>query len=256
MTLETSPHSPGPGEEVAPLKEGPLPRLRWSVIMYPGTNCNDDVEDVLNRLYQQKVTRVWHREASLPESDAVIIPGGFSYGDYLRTGAIARFSPITRAIEEFASEGGLVVGICNGFQILTEAGLLPGALVRNNTLRFRCMWVNVRVENARTPFTLSAPKTVLQLPISHGEGRYFAPPDLLVQLEAKNQIILRYCSPEGITDDGHNPNGSIEGIAGICNEGGNVFGLMPHPERCVDPELGHTDGQFLFDSILNSRQKA
>lgn len=254
MTLEASRHSPG--TEFAPLKEGALPRLRWSVVIYPGTNCNDDVEDVLSRLYKQEVTRVWHRETSLPKPDVVMIPGGFSFGDYLRTGAIARFSPVTQAIERFAAEGGLVVGICNGFQILTEAGLLPGALLRNNTLRFRCTWVNVRVENTQTRFTSSAPKPVLRIPISHGEGRYFADPNSLAQLEADNQIILRYCSADGIVDDAHNPNGSVGGIAGICNKEGNVFALMPHPERCADPELGgNLDGRFLFDSILNSHRK-
>jgi phosphoribosylformylglycinamidine synthase len=229
--------------------------MRWAVLVFPGTNCDLDCADVLSRLYGQEVVTVWHREPRLPPCDGVIIPGGFSYGDYLRAGALARFSPIMRAVEAFAAEGGLVFGICNGFQILTEAGLLPGALLRNAGLRFRCAWTHVRVENADTPFTRGArPGQVLRLPINHGEGRYFVPPDQLAELRAHNQIVLRYCAPDGALDPAANPNGSVDHIAGVCNRAGNVFGMMPHPERCADPELGATDGRVFFDALLQAAQ--
>ncbi|MBI2322174.1 MAG: phosphoribosylformylglycinamidine synthase subunit PurQ [Chloroflexi bacterium] len=227
--------------------------MRWAVLVFPGTNCDLDCVDVLTRLCGQQVQVVWHRETRLPACDRVVLPGGFSYGDYLRAGALARFSPIMRAVEDFAAQGGLVLGICNGFQILTEAGLLPGALLRNTGLRFRCAWTHLRLENANTPFThVGRPGQVLRMPINHGEGRYFVTPEQLAELEAHGQVVLRYCAPDGSLDPAANPNGSVAAIAGVCNRAGNVFGLMPHPERCADPELGETDGRLFLDALLQA----
>ncbi|MDA8187314.1 MAG: phosphoribosylformylglycinamidine synthase subunit PurQ [Dehalococcoidales bacterium] len=228
--------------------------MKFGVVVFPGTNCDADTFHVINTVLNQPVEYVWHQETSLNKFDCLILPGGFSYGDHLRGGAIARFSPVMPAIERFAREGGLVLGICNGFQILSEAGLLPGALLRNNVLEFRCQWVNLRVENSDTPFTSTYQVgQVLRMPIAHGQGRYFAAPETLDRLEANGQVLFRYCSPDGELTEGSNPNGSLNSIAGICNEGRNVFALMPHPERCSERELGGVDGLRIFESLLASR---
>ncbi len=218
--------------------------MKFAVIRFPGSNCDQDCVYALNNLEGASADYVWHKDVSLAGFNAVVVPGGFSYGDYLRCGAIARFSPIMTAVKDFAAAGGLVIGICNGFQILCESGLLPGALVRNRDLHFLCEHVKVRVEQADTPFTntLKAGE-VLNLPIAHGEGCYFADDAIIKQLNAEGRVLLRYEDP--------NPNGSRESIAGICNEGRNVFGLMPHPERACDARLGSTDGLAIFQSLLN-----
>ncbi len=226
--------------------------MRFGVIVFPGTNCDADTYYVLKSVLGQPVEYVWHQETSLDRFDCLILPGGFAYGDHLRAGAIARFSPVMQAVERFANEGGLVLGICNGFQILTEAGLLPGALLRNDALQFRCEWVHLRVENSDTPFTSTCRSgQVLRMPVAHGEGRYFADPDTLQRLEGNGQVLLRYSSSNGRLTEEDNPNGSLNSIAGICNEGRNVFGLMPHPERCSEADLGGTDGLYVLKSILS-----
>jgi len=228
--------------------------LRLGIVVFPGSNCEADTYYVLEQVLQIPAVYIWHTETRLPSVDGVILPGGFSYGDYLRAGAIARFSPIMEAVRAFAAEGGLVLGICNGFQILCEAGLLPGALLPNECLAFRCEWTYLRVEQTDTPFTCAArPGQVLRMPIAHGEGRYYADARTLQRLEECRQVVLRYCAPDGSLDPRFNPNGSLGAIAGVCNEGRNVFGLMPHPERCCEMELGGTDGQIIFQSIMRSR---
>jgi phosphoribosylformylglycinamidine synthase len=204
----------------------------------------------------QEVELVWHKDRSLQDVDAVILPGGFSYGDYLRCGAIASFSPIMKEVVSFANDGGTVVGICNGFQILCESGLLPGALLRNDCLTFVCKFVYLRVDNVHSMFTSrSRPGDVLQVPIAHGDGNYFADEETLRRLEMNNQILFRYCERDGSITRDANPNGSLRNIAGIVNERGNVMGLMPHPERASDPVLGHTDGQIIFRSLIESIQQ-
>jgi phosphoribosylformylglycinamidine synthase len=196
---------------------------------------------------------VWHKDTSVAGYDCLILPGGFAHGDYLRCGAIARFSPVMEAVIRFARDGGPVIGSCNGFQILCEAGLLPGALLRNDSLQYRCGWVYIRAESAETPFTRTlAPGQVLKMPISHGEGRYFAEPETLAQLQGNGQIVFRYATPDGRMTVDANPNGSLENIAGICNDRRNVVGLMPHPERAAEPALGSEDGRLLFDSMLTA----
>jgi phosphoribosylformylglycinamidine synthase I len=225
--------------------------LRFGVVVFPGTNCDADTYGVLDRVFGVPVESIWHAATSLPAVDCVILPGGFSYGDYLRAGAIARFSPVMAVVGRFAAAGGLVLGICNGFQILCEAGLLPGALLPNDCLEFRCGWTNLRVEQVDTPFTGAArPGQVLRMPIAHGEGRYYADPATLDRLTAQGQVILRYCTSTGEVTPESNPNGSLGGIAGICNDARNVFGLMPHPERCSELALGGTDGAVIFRSII------
>lgn len=225
--------------------------MRFGVIVFPGSNCDSDCYFALRDVLGVKTEYVWHQETSLSGLDAVVLPGGFSYGDYLRAGAIARFAPVMQAVEAFARDGGLVIGICNGFQILCEAGLLPGALVRNASLRFRCETVPVRVERTDTPFTLGCrPHEVLRLPIAHGEGRYYAPPDLLEKIEGNGQVVFRYATPEGEVTPAANPNGSRNNIAGIVNERGNVLGMMPHPERVVEELLGGTGGRKIFESMV------
>jgi phosphoribosylformylglycinamidine synthase len=227
--------------------------LRCGIVTFPGTNCDADTYDALDRGFGVSVEYIWHQATWLPDVDCVILPGGFSYGDYLRAGAIARFSPVLTEVARFADAGGLVLGICNGFQILCEAGLLPGALLRNECLEFRCQWTHLRVENADTPFTNAAkPGQVLRMPIAHGEGRYYADPATLARLNENNQVILRYCALDGSIEVGSNPNGSLESIAAICNASRNVFGLMPHPERCSEAALGGTDGGYIFRSIIAS----
>jgi phosphoribosylformylglycinamidine synthase len=207
---------------------------------------------VLRKIMGQEVVELWHKDRSLQNCDMVILPGGFSYGDYLRSGAIARFSPIMDQVAEFAAKGGYVFGVCNGFQILCEAGLVPGALLHNTDRKFHCKNVFIKAENNDTLITASVPKgKALKIPIAHGEGNYFNDPDSLKKMNDNGQILFRYCDEKGNITPESNPNGSIENIAGVCNAGKNVFGMMPHPERASDPELGNTDGRFLFDSILN-----
>lgn len=226
--------------------------MRFGVVVFPGTWSDTDTHYALAEVLRQSVEYVWHKSTDLSGYDCVILPGGFSYGDYLRCGSIARFSPVMRAVVDFAARGGIVVGICNGFQILCEAGLLPGALTRNDTLQFRCEWVTIRVEASQTPFTRRiADGQVLRVPISHGEGSYFAAPETLRELEDEGRVVFRYSDSEGRAAPESNPNGSMNNIAGIVNDGGNVLGMMPHPERCCEEIVGGTDGALLFGSIID-----
>lgn len=227
--------------------------MKFAVLRFPGSNCDQDCVYALNAMEGASADYVWHKDTSLAGFDAVVIPGGFSYGDYLRCGAIARFSPVMKSVKEFAAAGGPVLGICNGFQILCESGLLPGALVRNRGLHFVCKHVSLRVESNGSRFTNAASSgQILNIPIAHGEGCYFADDETLLSLQGNGQVLLRYCDARGRSTDDANPNGSRENIAGIRNEAGNVFGLMPHPERACDPLLGSTDGLAIFESILQS----
>ncbi len=227
--------------------------MKFGIVVFPGSNCDRDVAYVTQGLLNMPTRLVWHQETDISDLDVVVLPGGFSYGDYLRCGAIAQFSPVMAEIIKHAEKGKLVLGICNGFQVLTEAGLLPGALIRNRDLHFICDRVPVKVENIRLPWT-SAYKSgeIISLPIAHGEGRYYADADTLAQLEDNRQILFRYCSPSGEVTPSGNPNGSLNQIAGICNPQGNVLGMMPHPERASDRMLGDTDGMKLFESVLAS----
>jgi phosphoribosylformylglycinamidine synthase len=227
--------------------------MRFGVVVFPGSNCDHDAWYALGEVLHQPVDFLWHQSEEVKGFDAILLPGGFSYGDYLRTGAIARFSPVMRAVETFARGGGLVLGVCNGFQILCEAGLLPGVLQRNAGLRFVCRQVHVRVETSDTPFTAAA-KTgqVLQMPIAHGDGNYFCDPATLADLERNHQIVFRYVTPDGREDAAANPNGSLANIAGVCNRERNVIGLMPHPERAVEVALGSTDGLVILRSLIES----
>jgi len=225
--------------------------MKFAVIRFPGSNCDQDCVHALNAIPGASADYVWHKDSSVNGFDAVVLPGGFSYGDYLRCGAIARFSPVMKAVKNFASEGGIVIGICNGFQILCESGLLPGALVRNRGLHFICEHTRVRVERPNSRLTSAAATgQILNIPIAHGEGCYFADDATLAELRLNQQILLRYCDAQGRVTPESNPNGSRENIAGIRNAAGNVFGLMPHPERACDPVLGSTDGLALFESLL------
>lgn len=225
--------------------------MKFGVLVFPGSNCDRDVVLVTRDLLKQPTRMVWHQETDLSDLDIIIVPGGFSYGDYLRCGAISRFSPAMQATINHAEQGKLVLGICNGFQVLTESGLLPGALVRNRDLHFICDRVSIRVERTDLPWTQAyQPQQVITLPIAHGEGCYYADPKTLEQLQANHQILFRYCSPSGETNTASNPNGSVENIAGICNPQGNVVGMMPHPERASDDTLGYTDGLMLFQGLL------
>lgn len=231
--------------------------MKFGVIQFPGSNCDHDAFHAVAAIIQQPVEFIWHQSEQLSGFDAVILPGGFSFGDYLRTGAIAKFSPVMRAVGRFARSGGLVLGVCNGFQILLESGLLPGAMMRNQHLRFLCRQVHARVENTETPFTCAArPGQVLKMPIAHMEGNYSCDPRTFEELERNQQIIFRYVHPDGRTagpaDFDANPNGSLSAIAGICNRERNVLGLMPHPERAVESPLGSTDGLVIFRSVVAS----
>jgi len=227
--------------------------MNFGVIVFPGANCDRDVAYVTRDLLGQPTRMVWHEESDLSDLDVVIIPGGFSYGDYLRCGAIARFSPAMQATVDHAKQGKWVIGICNGFQILTEVGLLPGALMRNRDLHFICDRVPLKVERTNIPWTQTYQAgQVIMLPIAHGEGCYYADDRTLEELEAHHQVVFRYCSPDGTVNQTVNPNGSLNNIAGICNRQGNVLGMMPHPERAADALLGGTDGLPLFDSVLRS----
>lgn len=226
---------------------------RIGVLVFPGSNCDRDCFHAVTQVMGATAEFIWHKESSLPPLDAVIIPGGFSYGDYLRTGAIARFSPVMAGVTRFAEAGRLVLGICNGFQILLEAGLLPGAMLRNRSLSFICRDVRVRVENTATPFTSRCrPGQVLTLPIAHAEGNYYADPATLSSLKAKNRVVFRYCATDGQVTPEANPNGALDNIAGITNAHGNVLGLMPHPERCAEALLGNEDGRLILLSVLDA----
>lgn len=226
--------------------------MNFAVLQFPASNCDQDAVHALRTL-GHAARYVWHKEHNLGAADAVIVPGGFSYGDYLRCGAIARFSPVMGAVQQFAAEGGLVLGVCNGFQILCEAGLLPGALVRNRSLQFQCEQVFLRVETSDSPFTCRiAEGKVLRMPIAHGEGCYFADESTLDRLEAEGRVLWRYCTAEGGVAEGANPNGSLRHVAGICNVERNVAGLMPHPERACEPILGSVDGRLIFESMIEA----
>jgi len=227
--------------------------VKFGVIVFPGSNCDHDAYHVISKHVGQPVDFIWHRDTDLSSYDAVIIPGGFSYGDYLRAGALARFSPVMASVKRFAAQGGYVLGICNGFQILCEAGLLPGALIRNRDLHFVCEHVTVRVESVETPFTNQVKRgEVLRLPIAHADGNYVCDDAALEQLQTEDSIILRYCDENGVPTEASNPNGSRDNIAGICNRERNVMGLMPHPERACEELLGSTDGRDIFRSLAGT----
>ncbi len=227
--------------------------MKFGVIVFPGANCDRDVAYVLRDLLGQPTKMIWHEDSDLSDVDTVIVPGGFSYGDYLRCGAIAQFSPAMQATAAHAKQGKLVMGICNGFQVLTEMGLLPGALVRNRDLHFVCDRLPLSVERTNSPWTQTyTPGQVITLPVAHGEGCYYAEPDTIKALEDNNQVLFRYCDASGKVSEAANPNGSIHNIAGICNRAGNVLGLMPHPERAADAALGNTDGLALFEGLLKA----
>jgi phosphoribosylformylglycinamidine synthase len=231
--------------------------MKIGVVVFPGSNCDHDAYHVVKHVMGQEARFVWHKDASLGDLDAVILPGGFAYGDYLRTGAVARFSPIMRAVVEFAKKGGPVLGICNGFQILQEAGLLPGAMLRNRTVKFLSQAVHVRVERDDTIVTGGVPVgTVLTMPIAHGEGNFYLPDPDLDRLEGEGRVVFRYVTMDGRVTDEANVNGSCRSIAGVCNEARNVVGLMPHPERAAEPELGSADGRRLFEALTGVLQRA
>ena len=227
--------------------------MKFGVVVFPGSNCDDDASYAIGSVLHQPVEFLWHRSEDLAGCDAIVLPGGFAYGDYLRTGALARFSPVMKSVEKFARGGGLVLGVCNGFQILCEAGLLPGALLRNTGLRFLCQQVYVRVESVRTPFTCAAERgQILKMPIAHMGGSYFCDDATLTDLERHDQVIFRYTTPDDLDDAAGNPNGSIANIGGICNRERNVLGLMPHPERAVEAPLGSADGLVILRSMVES----
>jgi phosphoribosylformylglycinamidine synthase subunit PurQ / glutaminase len=227
--------------------------MKCGIVVFPGSNCDHDCYHILKHVLQLETDWIWHKDEALNAYDFIVLPGGFSYGDYLRPGAIARFSPIMKSVIEYANQGGRVLGICNGFQILVESGLLPGVLMDNAGQRFICKNMTLRVENNDTPFTTQCKVgDVLQIPINHGQGRYFADDDTLKQMAKNDQVLFRYCDAEGNTSDAANPNGSLDNIAGIANESKNVMGMMPHPERCADPLWQNVDGQLIFKSLIES----
>ncbi|MCY4366513.1 MAG: phosphoribosylformylglycinamidine synthase subunit PurQ [Chloroflexi bacterium] len=227
--------------------------MRFGILIFPGTWSDTDCYHQVKTVLGQEADYVWHRQESLAGYDCVIVPGGFSYGDYLRAGAIARFAPVMEALSDFAGNGGLVVGICNGFQVLCEAGLLPGALMRNAHLEYRCQWTNLRTERIDTSFTTRChPSQSLRIPVSHGEGNYYADDVTLNRLETNGQVLFRYCDDDGLANEAANPNGSARNIAGIINERGNVLGMMPHPERSCEPLLGSDDGNLIFLSLIDN----
>lgn len=230
--------------------------MKFGVVVFPGSNCDDDMMHVLGKVMQQETIKLWHKNEDLSgfsTSDCIVLPGGFSYGDYMRAGAIARFSPIMNAVIEFARAGGYVWGICNGFQILCEAGLLPGVLLRNANQKFVCKNTFLKVQTNNSPITASIhPDKVLKIPIAHAEGRYYTDEATLKQLQDKDQILFKYCTENGLVNEAANPNGTLLNIAGICNEARNVFGMMPHPERAAEAVLGNTDGRLLFESLLQT----
>jgi phosphoribosylformylglycinamidine synthase len=227
--------------------------MKFGVVVFPGSNCDEDMVYVLQTIMKQETVKLWHKNTDLEGCTHIILPGGFSYGDYLRSGAIARFSPIMDKVIKHAENGGFVFGVCNGFQVLCESGLLPGALLHNNSRKFICRNVYIKAENNTTAVTNSVPKNkALKIPIAHGEGKYFADAETLKKLNANGQILFRYCDENGNINDEANPNGATENIAGICNAAKNVFGMMPHPERAADADLKNEDGKFLFESILKA----
>ena len=230
--------------------------MNFAVLQFPASNCDQDAIHALRDVLGQSARYLWHKETSLGDADAVIVPGGFSYGDYLRCGAIARFSPVMQAVKQFADNGGLVLGICNGFQVLTEAGLLPGALVRNRDLQFHCEHIFLKTVTPDSPFTNKIPPGKwLKIPIAHGEGCYFADEETLAKLKANHQVLWQYCDVNGNLTDTANPNGSLLNIAGVCNERRNVAGLMPHPERACEPLLGSDDGKWILESLIAALEK-
>ena len=226
--------------------------MKTAVVVFPGSNCEMDTIQAIAKVSGRTPDSVWHKDLIPADADLVVLPGGFSYGDYLRAGGIARFSPVMKSVIEFANAGGLVLGICNGFQILLEARLLPGAMVRNRGLHFVCKWVDLHVERHDSAFS-NFDKDVIHIPIAHAQGNYFIDPEGLKQLEDNRQVIFRYCSPEGEVSDAYNPNGSVASIAGICNERGNVLGMMPHPERAISQTLGSTDGLDFWEALLGTK---
>lgn len=230
-----------------------LKSLKFGVIVFPGSNCDDDLVYVLSDILDQKVVKLWHKDTDLQNVDGIFLPGGFSYGDYLRSGALAKYSPIMQSIKDFAKKGGFVFGICNGFQILCEAGLLPGALLMNNSQKFICKNVYIKPDNNKSIITskLDSERSLL-IPIAHAEGRYYADGKTISDMRRNGQIVFRYSNEYGALSEEYNPNGSAENIAGICNKEKNVFGMMPHPERAADDELGNTDGLLIFESILKN----
>ena len=225
--------------------------MNFGVVIFPGSNCDKDIISCIERTIDQKVIDLWHKDTDLQNCDVIFLPGGFSFGDYLRSGAIAKFSPIMEKVIEFGKNGGYIIGICNGFQILTESGLLPGALLHNTSNKFICKNVFLKVNQSNTLVTNSYEKNVIKIPIAHGEGRFFADENTMNTLKKNNQIIFKYCNSNGEVLDSSNPNGSLENIAGICNKEKNIFGMMPHPERAADVLLSNTDGVALFKSIMN-----
>lgn len=225
--------------------------MNFGVVIFPGSNCDKDIISCIERTIDQKVIELWHKDTDLQNCDVIFLPGGFSFGDYLRSGAIAKFSPIMEKVIEFGKNGGYIIGICNGFQILTESGLLPGALLHNTSNKFICKNVFLKVNQSNTLVTNSYEKNVIKIPIAHGEGRFFADENTMNSLKKNDQIIFKYCNSNGEVLDSSNPNGSLENIAGICNKEKNIFGMMPHPERAADVLLSNTDGVALFKSIMN-----
>src|SRR5690554_1165456 len=227
--------------------------MKFGVVIFPGSNCDDDMIYVLETLMGQQVERLWHKDHDLKGCEFIVLPGGFSYGDYLRSGAIARFSPIMEQVIAFSKKGGYVLGVCNGFQVLCEAGLLPGALLHNTNHKFICKNIHLVADNPNTMLTRTIePDRVLKIPIAHGEGRYYLPKEELDAITNNGQVLFRYCNEEGRVTPESNPNGSVGNIAGVCNSTKNVFGMMPHPERAANIELGNTDGRVIFESILNA----
>jgi phosphoribosylformylglycinamidine synthase len=225
--------------------------MKFGIVVFPGSNCDHDAYYAANHVLGHEAAFVWHKDTSLAGADVVVLPGGFAHGDYLRTGAIARFSPVMAAVKKFAAAGGPVIGICNGFQILLEAGMLPGAMLRNRSVKFQCEHVFVRVEQIDTPFTVECRAgQVLRIPIAHGEGNYYAEPDIVDRLEENRQVVFRYTTETGQVTQAANPNGSVNNIAGLCNEARNVVGLMPHPERACELAVGSADGLVLFESVI------
>lgn len=226
--------------------------MKFGVVIFPGSNCDQDMISVLKNIMEQEVIQLWHKDSDLQNVDAIILPGGFSFGDYLRSGAIARYSPIMEKVIDFANTGGFVFGVCNGFQILCESGLLPGALLHNTNQKFISKNIYIIPENLSTPLTsLIIQPSPLKIPIAHGEGRYFARESEIAEMRLNKQILFRYCDPFGNVSEEFNPNGSMDNIAGVCNAKKNVFGMMPHPERASDDELGNTDGRVIFESIIH-----
>lgn len=225
--------------------------MKFGVVVFPGSNCDEDIVYVLKEIMGQETVKLWHKNTDLEGCTHIILPGGFSYGDYLRSGAIARFSPIMEKVTEHANKGGFVFGVCNGFQVLCESGLLPGALLHNNSRKFICKNIHIKAENNNTLVTSKVPANkALKIPIAHGEGKYYADAATIKQLNENGQVLFRYCDENGHVTEAANPNGATDNIAGICNATKNVFGMMPHPERASDKELGNEDGRFLFESIL------